>query len=368
MNSEKIYFVINQLGGVGCGGSDRVLSILANEFSENGFDVEILCLHDNAKIDRPLNDSIKVTFLDPIKWGRKSLRNISRIAQSIRLVSRVARGSSEATFISFIDWVNFCTVVGCRNTHNTVIVSERTDPSKEPGNRLAKCLRDKAYAKSDGIVFQTPDARDYFKDSIRSKSTIICNPITANLPSWGFNRGSKEVVALCRLEQQKNIPLLLEAFGLFHEHHSDYRLAIYGQGSLEAELAQLIEDMRLSHSVSLMGFTKDAHEAMVNCSMFVNSSDYEGMSNSLLEALAMGVPVVSTDCPVGAARMLIRDGENGILVPVGSPEDLSAAMATIADDASLACQMSERAKTIYRRLSPESIYRQWVQYVTWVKS
>ena len=98
--------------------------------------------------------------------------------------------------------------------------------------------------------------------------------------------------------------------------------------------------------------------------MFVSSSDYEGLSNSMLEAMAIGLPTVCTDCPVGGARMVIRDGENGLLVPVGDREALAAAMCRVADDRALAETLSQNGRTLREKLSIGVIADEWERLIT----
>lgn len=92
---------------------------------------------------------------------------------------------------------------------------------------------------------------------------------------------------------------------------------------------------------SFEGFRNDVHEKIADATMFVMSSDYEGLSNALLEAMAMGLPCISTDSPPGGARMVIRNGQNGLLVPVGNKEKLMEAMDSIAANAEMAEKWEE---------------------------
>ena len=97
--------------------------------------------------------------------------------------------------------------------------------------------------------------------------------------------------------------------------------------------------------------------------MYVLSSDYEGIPNSLLEAMAMGMPVISTDCPIGGASMLIEHGVNGLLIPVGDSEKLHSAMHYFAKNPETAEQCAREAAKIRKRLSVKQICDQWLEYI-----
>ena len=111
---------------------------------------------------------------------------------------------------------------------------------------------------------------------------------------------------------QKNHKMLIKAFSLFGAKHGDYELVIYGRGETEdakKDLLQYIEEMDVNNSVTIKEPIDNVHEEIKDSTMFVLSSDYEGVSNALLECLAMGLPCISTDCPCGGSRMLIKDGD-----------------------------------------------------------
>ena len=157
--------------------------------------------------------------------------------------------------------------------------------------------------------------------------------------------------------------MLIDAFSIFHNTHLDYSLEIYGIGEEEEKLKALAQKKNISDSVHFMGFSADVNEKMRNASMYVCSSDYEGISNSMLEALGMGIPTISTDCPIGGARQVIRDHENGLLVPVRDIKSLSDAMIEIAEDKELASKLSDNAYLIRQALQIDQIAKRWVNYI-----
>ena len=141
---------------------------------------------------------------------------------------------------------------------------------------------------------------------------------------WLADRRRKVVISVGRLAKQKNFPLLLKAFSLVVER-VDACLIIVGEGSERAELEELINELGLKDRVDLPGYRENVHPYVARSDLFVLSSDFEGMPNALVEAIAVGVPVVSTDCLSGPGEIL-QQGEGGLLVPVGDADALSDAI------------------------------------------
>lgn len=363
----EIVFVINQMGGVGCGGADRVVSILANELVKKNNRVSIISLIDNGINDRPLVPEVSVIYLPKNSIRNKKVHDVNRIKDSIVLISKEMKRRPNAIFISFVNWASMCTLIARHNKKVPVVISERTDPRSEPHSSMLRKFRDYLYGKADRIVFQTSDARDYFSDEIKKKSQIIPNPIKAGLPVCNYSARKNEVIAVGRLEEQKNYPLLFQAFSEFLKFHKDYVLRIYGQGKLKTHLEDECKKLGVSQSVIMEGFNPNVCDLIADGSMYVISSNFEGMSNSMLEALAIGVPVIATDCPVHAARDLIESYKNGIVVPVNDKKALSEAMCYVADHPSEAEMMGKNAMSIRDKLSIECIVNQWIDILEDIK-
>lgn len=242
-----------------------------------------------------------------------------------------------------------------------IISSERNDPRKEPVSNIKKKIRDFCYNHADVLVCQTQMAVDLLKKrGVKTKYVLISNPITPNLPEWeGFE--SKNIITAARLTIQKNLPLLIDAFNEVHKIHPDYKLTIYGEGELRKYLENLVTDKGLQGIVTLPGFSTNIHEVMKNAYMYVSSSDYEGISNSMLEALGIGLPCICTDCPVGGARMCIKNYVSGLLVEVGNKDQLVNAMNYLIDNKGMAKSYSRESRKINDLYSLEKITRKWIE-------
>ena len=137
---------------------------------------------------------------------------------------------------------------------------------------------------------------------------------------------------------------------------------IYGEGEQRSELEKLAESLGISGHVLLPGNVQDIADKLEKSTMFVLSSDFEGMPNALIEAMALGLPCVSTDCPCGGPKYLIEQGKNGILVPVGDVDALSHAIRGLLSDPEKREQIGKNASTVCERLAPEKIYGQWEEF------
>lgn len=343
---KKLLFITNRLIG---GGSERVLVTLANEMKVRGYDVAILSYRDGETY--PLQDGIRVTTLHN---EENKMRRIAGIRAAVK-------SEKPDAVIAFEYFVNMQTVIACFGLGVKTIVSERNDPAREGGSFPKRHIRNFLYRFCHTLVCQTPDAYDYFPGYVRKHAVVIPNPIKSDLPTAFSGTREHTVVNFCRLQKQKNIPLLLDAFADFKKTHSDYRLVIYGDGDLREELLETIGKKNLSDCAELHAAVPDVHQRILNAAMFVSPSDYEGLSNSMIEAMAIGLPTICTDCPVGGARMMIRDGENGLLVPVGDREAMAAAMCRVAEEPGLGERLSTEGQKLRTSLSVADIASRWEQ-------
>ena len=200
----------------------------------------------------------------------------------------------------------------------------RNNPSLYPRSKTARFLVNQITEHADAILFQTAEQETFFTDKARNKGHILGNPVKQDmLDAQYIYRGSiKNIVTCGRLNKQKNQSLLIRAFNQVHRSYPDISLQIYGSGDQLSALQHLINELSLEDSVQLMGRTEDVVSAYLNNDLFVLSSDYEGFPNALLEAMAVGIPCISTDCPTGPGD-LIQHKHNGLLVGCGNVKDLA---------------------------------------------
>lgn len=347
----KITFLCKHLGK---GGAERVMSILMNGFAQAGWGVQVIMIYDEI-IDYPIPKEE-----DVICFHWQSMRSVFELFSRLRQLRHTV---SSDCVVSFLYEPIFFSVFSLLGSGKKVIVSERCDPSKDPVGWLHPKLRTIAYVLADTVVFQTQEARDYFSGRIRKHSVIIPNPISDTIPARFCGERKKVIVAAGRLEEQKNFPMLIQAFARLSQEKPDYILKIFGQGPLKDELKELAASLGVGERVTFPGYVRDVDEQMRDAALYVSSSDFEGISNSMLEALAMGIPTICTDCPAGGAREMIEDGVNGLLVSVGDVEGLHQAMTRVLDNPDLAGRLSDQAVKIRERLSEHNILSKWTELI-----
>ncbi|SFI12766.1 Glycosyltransferase involved in cell wall bisynthesis [Selenomonas ruminantium] len=352
MVMKKIIFVIRSLAG---GGAERVMLTLAKKFSKDGLHPIIIVFENIVAYDIPEGCDL---ILLKSKFNNRILRDIWWMKQ----IRSFCKQSGVIALISFLPKPNIYSIVSSAFLKHKVIISERNDPRRNASLKI-DLLRKFFYPFADKIVFQTEEAKDYFNYINPGKCLCIPNPINSNLIDPYFGKRRKEFVNFCRFNNQKNLFLLIDSFKDVYKYHPDYHLSIYGEGELEDKLRQYIAEHSLEKCCMIKKFTKNIHEVIKDATCYVSSSDYEGISNSMLEAMAIGLPVICTDCPCGGARMIIRSYKNGILVKVGSKTELVKAMLWVISHQDEANKIAIEAINIRETLNENSIYIKWKKIV-----
>ena len=346
------------LGGLTGGGAERVVCNLANYLVSHNNKVDIITIGDdgNYGLDERIN---RITLLLNEERKNAIVNSTKRI---IRLLHYLRKNKRDA----FIVMLPVSTILLLRFRQfvkGKIIASERSFPTNY-STRTQKQLKRLAYI-ADAWVFQTKGAKQWYQPYLGSTNSIIIpNPINDAFVKPVFvGERKKQIITAGRLNKVKNHQLLLRAFSRVYREHPDYSLVIYGDGALKNDLLTEAEDLGIKDNVLFPGFA-DWGEMSNDASMFVLSSDLEGMPNALMEAMALGMPCISTDCDGGGARFLIENGVNGLLVPKNDVEALSAAMDKLLTNPDWANQLGMEAHKICERLAPEKIYHEWEDFIT----
>ena len=399
MSSKNIVIVTTNFAN---GGTERRASVLANEFVKKGYTVTYLVINKIfPDVVYKLDDKITLVGISDFmeshiskkekqqaeKWKNKKLKYLSKIHSIAKLfgindimvkrqrnilakseyIRAFALCNPGAIYICFgIDiYERVCNAV--KGLNCKIVFSDINAPQADGENvdeRSFKILR-----KADACVFQTFDQKDCYSGYLPDNSVIIRNPITSQLPEMFDGERKSKIVNFCRIASQKNLILLADAFKLFLADYPDYILEIYGITSTESaraykeKLLKHIEDLGIQDRMFIYNAVSDIHQKICDSKIYVSSSDYEGLSNSMIEAMAMGLPCVCTDCLGGGAREMIKDGENGLLVPVKDADAMYRAMCRMVQEEGLAQRCSENAYKVRTELSVENIVNQWINAI-----
>ncbi|MBY0158840.1 glycosyltransferase family 4 protein [Cytobacillus oceanisediminis] len=345
-SSNRIAFII---GSMGKGGAERVISILANRYASKGWEVDILMLLDD-KCDYSLSNSINLIPI--IKKGKSRFSQLPNWLSSIR---KYVKNYKPNRIVSFVARINLITLLACLGLNQRILISERNDPAADGRSVFVRLSTYVLYSYSKAIVFQTKWAQSCFPKKIQKKGIIIPNPI--NVATGASKNKKKKLVSVGRLSEQKNQAMLIDAFAKVNEEHPEYQLFIYGEGHLRDLLSQQINELHLNDKVFLPGTVTNIHEVISDAEIFVLSSNYEGLSNALLEAMMMGLPCISTNC--AGSNEIIKDEVNGLLIPIGDTERLTDTINKLITNKDFSSQLGNEAKTTAKMFDSKIVINKW---------
>lgn len=348
---------------IGFGGAAKVMVIVAQGLRDRGHKLSIINLNTRKNNTAQNINGIQVETAD-IEYKRGFITNYRHIAYVIKAAKKL----KSDILIGFKVNCNFCVSVAGKILGIPSVMSERSDPYTAFHN-IRFLMKMKVYFinNADGAVFQTEGASKFYSTKLQKKGCIIPNPIliSDDIPEISYDNRTKTIVTMCRLEnKQKRLDVMIKSFAEFHTTHPEYILYIYGIGNDEDKLKEYIKSANLQQYVKLMGLSINSVDDISKHGMFIITSDFEGISNSLLEAMAIGLPVISTDHSPGGARLLISDHENGLLVPTRDHHAIADAMREFADKPELAKKCGINAKKVLERFEVNRIIDMWNDYIT----
>lgn len=312
--NPKYLFITRTLTG---GGAERFVSTFASYLAEQGYDIHVLT-YEVSDRDYPLSGKVQLHVMPFVEdsLSGKFLR-IRRMQQALAEIDA-------DVLIPFIDTVVVCAYLANLGLGKKFIYTVRNSPWHDDAGRFSKFMRSIIARRADAIMLQNREQEDFFPDAYRNRIYIVPNPVAEKFRTCkkeNYVGDLTRLSAVGRLHSQKNFPLLLSVVKDVAREYPHIRLEIYGEGDLKQKLDDLIRQQDLTDICCLMGRTSDVEGVLKETDLFVLSSDYEGMPNALIEALAMGVPCISSDCRTGP-RSLIRDGQTGLLFETGSLDSL----------------------------------------------
>lgn len=338
------------------GGSERVISQLANHFSEKGIKVSIITM-DFEDTFFEINESVALFMIGK----RSNNRLIDKICR-YTILRKTVKSIAPQVVLSLPEDIGIYVIGALIGTRIPVFVSERNNPWIMPNVTITRLLRRLLYPFAKGIIFQTEIAKSFFPNSIQMKGVVIDNPVDIlRIPEKYCGKRNNTVVSVGRLAAQKNYALLLDAFAEFSKD-TDYQLVIYGEGPERRALEERAKSLGISDKVFLPGSCSDVLSLIRNCAMFILTSDYEGMPNVLLEAMCMGMPVISSDCPSGGPRKLIVNEKNGLLFPIKNKEKLVENMFKMCN-IELSERLADEAYKIRGDYTNDTVFDKWENYL-----
>lgn len=359
---KKILFVTNKSSH---GGAERMLIWVANHIADVSKCQVYFCNLDNTIPFYPLDNKLKLIRFPEAANEHPLYRNTIGFAKKSYFILNLVKNEGIDLIINFNDHALYNLMLCKFFLKTRIIVSQRVDPNSiisKTGRFRLKLIN---YA--DGLVCQTQSALDYFPQKVRERAIVIPNPVH-DMPeiTWDSNDTENYIINVARIElKQKRQDILLKAFAIVHKKYPNLKLKLFGAKIDEDynEMIHLISELDLTQVVEYCGVSDDIISEMRKAKLLVLSSDYEGIPNAVLEAMTLGMPIVSTDCRPGGARMLLDD-ECGIITPIGNSELLAKAIIEILQDQEKSTALGKRALNSLKRFDAKKISQNWYDYIS----
>ena len=351
---------------IGYGGASKMMVWVASQMAEKGHDVTFFTYRSDEKL-QILNPKVKHIHNQLEDKAGKHKHFVSCVKSLHELI---VKGNYDVV-IAFLSPSILRVALASIKTDCKVLFSERADPSQKVSSlklKIIKWVNRIAFNRADAFVFQTPKAASFFSKKVQENGVVIPNPIRPlKRTKKRVFGGDKTIVCVARLDiKQKRQDLLIDAFIEISHKYPYYSLCLYGDGLNDDEV--ILREKAIGYpNVKFMGPTTDVVEVIQNATMFVLSSDFEGIPNALLESMSIGVPSVSTDCSPGGAAMLIRNKENGLLVPKGDVKALATAMEFIITHPAESERMAIQATEVNELYAETEIAGKWESFLTKLK-
>ncbi|MBD5511126.1 MAG: glycosyltransferase family 4 protein [Lachnospiraceae bacterium] len=361
MNQRKKKIVIF-CSSLARGGTERVAVNLAEFMKNRGISVTIVTQY-RAKNEYALPDGVSRVFSE-ITDDEAAGNRIGNFFARCRKLRRIWKEQKPDCILSFIGKNNVMAVLTALFTKIPVVVSVRSEPKYENATHTMRFLAKTLFVGAAGIVVQTKEAKKFFPVYLRGRTVVLKNPLNPDFVRPRFT-GERDgnIVAVGRVDSNKNHEMIIRAFSRLTKEFPQSALTIYGEGECRKGLQELADRLGISDRVSLPGAVTDVPEKIYKSSVFVLSSNIEGMPNALLEAMCLGIPVISTDCPCGGPGELIENGVNGFLIAVGDEKALEDRLRLLLKDRDRAERMGEQAVLLQKEYEPDKVNAEWLAYL-----
>lgn len=347
------------------GGAERILTGLANRFSEDGFNVRIIYMHPHP-IAYPINTNIQIRCINvnPFTDKHSVFKRIINFTKRVFLLRKEISSKPTDLIISFGDSISVTMLISTFFSFKKKIkkiVSVRNNPSLNAGT-LVRILVTIFYKSADAVVVQTSYAERVISNFAKNISLVqINNPVKILYKSnpYKFSKKKYTFLSLGRYHYQKRHDILLEAFKILCKKHKNVSLCIAGKDDGEKNsLQNFINQSGLQDRVTLKDAVDDVYELFRKSEVYVHPSEFEGMPNSVLEAMSCGLPSIVSN--FDGVENIIEDKLTGILFPVNDKNSLAKQMENVLEDNKLRQSLSHNAfESIINNFDYEKIYNEW---------
>lgn len=355
---KKIAFYI---GSLRKGGAERVFVNLAEYFWTEGYRVVMVTQYQKEE-EYDVPDGVE-RILSDIGEEKVSASRVVNFLRRLNKLHAIWKEQKPDLVLSCIGKNNFMAVVTTLGTKTRAVVSVVGEAKEEYPSKGMRMLADFLFSRAAGIVLQTERSRGFFCRKVGERAVILPNSLNPAFIRPRFEGARvKEIVSVGRMDANKNHEMQLRALAALKDKYPEYTLVIYGDGELRAYIEETADKLGIAERVLLPGVVPDVAAHIWKASLFLLTSYSEGVSNALIEALALGLPVIATDVPSGGTEELVEDGVNGLVIPTGDLAALERAMDRLLGDPAYADRLGREAAKIQDRLAPERVNPLWREY------
>lgn len=345
------------------GGTERTVANLANHFIKD-YDITIVT-NIKSKVEYKLNKKIKVIQIDKTNKQKEKLpfKLITKTSKKrTKKLKEIIKEEKPDIIIALLPEPTIRVLTLKKYFKNIkIIAAVRNHPNSEFRSIIGKAIRDKYYKKADQIIVQDKHYIKYFKKNIRSKIRVIPNYISEEFLKETNAKKKKIIMTASRLEKQKNIPLLIKSFSNLNSKYKDYKLIIYGEGKQKSKIEKIIKKKKLNNRVIIKEPVNNIEKKLDEATLFILPSNYEGMPNILLEAMAKGLPVITTNS--SEAIQTIINNKNGIIVKKNNEKDMVKNIEYLLENKEIRQKISKEASKIKNKYKKEKIIKEWKKSV-----
>ncbi|WP_026664640.1 glycosyltransferase [Butyrivibrio sp. FC2001] len=345
----KIAFVIRDISR---GGACKMMIYYANIACEIFDEVYIISFGKKKNNVNGVKDAVKICMVNEAEVSNRVLR----ILNDIRVIRKAVLEIKPDVLIPFASGNTIFTYLAVPR-YRIFVGTERGNPEKTPKKIHLLCKW--VYSKCDYMLFQTNGAANHFFNGKNDKCRIIRNPYIDRNITRKINGASNKfiIVSMSRLAREKNIDIIIRAFAMLR-HKEECELRIYGDGPEMENLVNLSKELGIESKILFEGNIDKIEEALSIASVYVLVSSGEGMPNSLIEAMGVGIPCITTMCMVGETNEIVQNEVNGLIVNKRDVNDLQDAIDRLIDDDELRGKIGRNALKIKDMLSDEVIHNQ----------
>ena len=360
-SKEKISIITPSLNG---GGAEKVAVNLANYYSSIGYPVDLVVFKLIGPYQSLVSDQVNLVNL-----------NVSRARYVFLKIRKYLKNNQNARVLSVIRDANIFVGLAATGLKIQSLVFREANTlnavenQKQPKKNIYKLLMKLAYSRANHIIANSEETKSdlYHHQIIKaSKATVIRNPVLSpgyiKLKQqkieelWLAEPDKKVILSVGRLHPQKNFPFLISVFNEVYLVNQSSRLMIVGEGEEKERLLNQIESEGLTEVVKFVDFQSNIYPYYENADVFALTSEWEGFGNVLVEALSVGLPVVSTNCP-GGPKMILENGKYGTLVSLGDKQAYVDALLTALENPVNSQDSIDYAK----RFTVESVAKEYLE-------